>query len=269
MALETINTSPAIADFTPLSEHQEATPVSFFGAKSVLHLHSAAAKLKISKDDIDSQPAIARLQDDAAVPDDDDQITVENVDIWVSSQHLTIFSQPKSMGVQIAYPTITVHAQEGATVFLGLNLSDSNTPDEDLVFIQLRIIPTIITDIERQDHEDGTSDQPNGHTPPVPAQALFKAISDCQELNPDPPEEGEEGGFDETAPGATGWITSENMQDFVGEDGEFRIPAGMTVMGAEDAEGALGEGAGRTRTADEVDGDGNGAEEETKWQRTG
>ena len=104
-----------------------------------------------------------------------------------------------------------------------------------------------------------------------PAQALFKAIADCQELNPDPPEEGDDE-YDETAPGATGWITSENLQDFVDENGELRIAQGATVVGEEDEEGQepswpLGQGAGRSRTADELDTE-DGAEEETKWQRT-
>ena len=68
-----------------------------------------------------------------------------------------------------------------------------------------------------------------------PSQALFKAISDCQELNPDPPEDGDE--VDETAPGATGWITSENMQDFLDENGELRVPEGVPVIGEEQEEG--------------------------------
>lgn len=153
-------------------------------------------------------------------------------------------------------------------MFLGLNLSDSNTADEDIVFIQLRIIPTTIehhTPLSETDQ----GQQTNGDTTTSnPSQALFKAISDCQELNPDPPEEGDED-FDETAPGATGWITSENMQDFMDENGEFRIPQGAAVYGEEDGEvaGGLGDGAGRTRTATEVDAE-DCAEDETKWQRT-
>ena len=106
-----------------------------------------------------------------------------------------------------------------------------------------------------------------------PDLALFNAISACQELNPDPPEEGEEGGLDETAPGATGWITSENMADFMDENGEFKMPEGVTVIGDDSAEGTngvngLGGGAGRTRTHAEADAE-DGADEEAKWQRTG
>ena len=81
---------------------------------------------------------------------------------------------------------------------------------------------------------------------------------------------GDEDEYDETAPGATEWITSENMADFLDENGELRIPQGATVVGDEDSEQPswpLGQGAGRSRTADELEAD-NGAEEETKWQRT-
>lgn len=103
-----------------------------------------------------------------------------------------------------------------------------------------------------------------------PAKALFKAIADCQELNPDPPDgDGEDGEFDETAPGATGWITSENMGDFMDENGEFKMPEEITVIGGPyEVPGALGEGAGHTRSAAEIDAE-DGAGEDGKWQRTG
>lgn len=271
MELDNITTSPQVEDFTPLSQHQEQTPASFFDAKAVLHLHSPAASLKISPADLESQPALADLQDTTRSTDNDGDVLIPNIDVWVTSTHLILFSPAKSTGARIPYPTITVHAQDGAAVFLGLNLSDNNTPDEDLVFIQSRIIPTTIAPLEPQAQQDAEqSPQTNGHTPPSPSQALFKAISDCQELNPDPPQDGDdedgEGGFDETAPGATGWITSENMADFMDENGEFRMPEGGVVYGGAESEG-LGEGAGRTRTADEVDGE--DAQDETKWQRTG
>lgn len=109
------------------------------------------------------------------------------------------------------------------------------------------------------------------------ATALFKAISDCQELNPDPDpsDEGEED--QSTEPGAGGWITSDNMADFMDENGNFRVPEDMTVIGGEDeVAGAaeeeatnLGEGAGRTRTAAELDAEDGAADgEDSKWQRT-
>ena len=72
-------------------------------------------------------------------------------------------------------------------------------------------------------------------------------------------------GLPPPVPGSGGWITAENMGEFFDEEGNWR------------GEG-LGPGAGRVRTADEVDGEevnGDGDEEEegdgdgeTKWRRT-
>ncbi|KAK4501960.1 hypothetical protein PRZ48_007770 [Zasmidium cellare] len=252
--MEQITTAPAVADFTPLSEHQAQTPGTFFGSRPVLHLHAIS---NITAEHTDLQ----RL--------------TSPVDVYVTSQHLILFSPSASLGFQIPYPTITVTAQDGADVLLELNLSDDDTADEDIEFLQMRITPERIEKHGEEAEEQasagaGTNGTTSGNDIST---ALYKAISDCQELNPDPrgeDDEDGEGGFDETAPGATGWITSENMADFVDEDGNFRMPAGMTVVGGEEEEGAatLGAGAGTTRTATEVDGGGD-EEEESKWQRTG
>jgi len=53
------------------------------------------------------------------------------------------------------------------------------------------------------------------------------------------------------------------------ENGEFKMPEGVTFIdGAEGESRALGEGAGRTRSATEFDAE-NGGAEDGKWQRTG
>lgn len=287
MSLLATNTAPSIEEYTPLSEHQQQTPGSFWGGKLVLHLRSTGADLKVSNEDLLSQPALAGLRPSSSNGSESEEI-LGGIDVWVLSRcdhmqltprvrptaningsHLTLWSTSTQKGVEIQYQSITVHAQEGDAVFLGLNLSDNNTADEDLEFIQLRIIPASIEPAEHSEQSDAPQ-QPNGnHATPSPSQALFKAISDCQELNPDPPEDDSER-FDETAPDATGWITSENMQDFMDENGELRIPEGATVYGNEDGSAdvdGLGEGAGRTRTAAELDAE-DGAEDATKWQRT-
>jgi nucleotide-sensitive chloride channel 1A len=173
-----------------------------------------------------------------------------------------LWSSSASTGVVIPYTAITVHAQVGSAVLLELNLSDSNiTPDEDIEHLQLRITPTSIA------HNASTKStgSVNG-SGENPSTALYKAIGDCQELNPDPMDRDsdEDSAFDETAPGATGWITSENVADFEDENGNFQMPEGVTVIGDEDEE-PLGQGAGRVRTAQEVDGD---DDEGGKWQRT-
>ncbi len=197
---------------------------------------------------------------------------------------MILWSNTRSIGIQIPYPTISLHAEDGVAVLLQLTLSDPNTTaDEDLQVITPRLVP----------HTAGL----NGDIPPPiahsdaymtgeatavsPQQRLYNAISACQELNPDPNLDGDDDedgmGFDETAPGATGWITSENMADFVDEDGNFRMPEGATMIGGEEdgvdgeagvPQNGLGPGAGTTRTAAERDST-DGAEDEGKWQRTG
>ena len=273
MALEPIQTPPSLDDFTLLSSHQEQTPGTFFGGKPVLHLHSPGATVKISKQDLEAQSSLAALLPSGAtspIDNTEDPVRISGVGVWVTSRQLTLWSEELSHGVQIPYTSIVVHAQEGNAVLLGLNLADANTPDEDMTFVQLHIIPTEIADLGPAGQE-GEAEQTNGDSV-KPDLALFNAISACQELNPDPPAEGE-GEFDETAPGATGWITSENMADFMDENGEFKVPEGVTVYGEEEggADGAgegLGDGAGRARTAAEMDAE-DGAQDDGKWQRTG
>ncbi|WPG98594.1 Hypothetical protein R9X50_00138700 [Acrodontium crateriforme] len=260
MAFEAVSIAPTAADFTPLNEHQEQTPDTFFGGKPVLHLHCSDAKLRISKFDLSSQPHFAALQDSTSAGTEDEIVEISNVAVWVTSRYFTIFASASSKGVQISYQTISIHAQDGDAVLLELNLSDPNASDDEMMFLQLRIVPG---EIEQQaangDHANGSAANP--------AAVLYNAISACQELNPDPPSDDEGEGFDETAPGATGWITSENMHDFVDEDGNFKMPDSVTMIGGEEETGGLGEGAGRTRTAAEADGD-DGPEDDTKWQRT-
>lgn len=279
MALDTLNSAPVLEDFTPLNEYNSQTPGTFFGGKAVLHFHAPNSTLKIPIDQFAATSDFQRLSGGIdQPPSSDGHIHLAGVDVWVTSRHVLLFAAAPSSGLQISYPTITVTAQDGEDVLLELNLSDANTADEDIQFVQIRIVAGNVQHATQVD--GGASNGTTSHND-APT-ALFKAISDCQELNPDPPQAGEEGedGFDETAPGATGWITSENMGDFMDENGNFRMPEGMTVIGGEEEEDTaaaaaaltapLGEGAGRTRTADELDAEhGAGEDEENKWQRTG
>ncbi|KAK4565913.1 hypothetical protein LTR86_003762 [Recurvomyces mirabilis] len=270
MAYETTRVAPRTSDFTELSVHQVQTPGTFFGGQAVLHLQCASSKLRIARDEIATQPDFSALGE--TTNDDGLDVEIASIDVWVTSRHLTLWSTAKNIGIQLPYTTITLHAQDRDAVLLQLSLSDANTTaDEDLESLTLHIVPNAAgmsettTSVE-QDHPNG-----NGHAT-SPQQRLYEAISACQELNPDPNPEGsdEEGAFDETAPGASGWITSENMGDFVDEDGNFRMPEGMTVVGgAEDEEVVpLGAGAGTRRTAADLDVE-DGDNDDGKWQRTG
>lgn len=133
---------------------------------------------------------------------------------------------------------------------LSLNDTESVNADEDIDVLELILLPP---------SPDANTAQPS------PIQEIFAAMNTCADLHPDP-EDDEEGAPDLTAPGATGWITADNMDEFLDEDGNFK---GATIIGGEE----LGPGAGtvRPREGDEEEQSAtngvNGHEE--KYQRTG
>jgi len=164
-----------------------------------------------------------------------------------------------------------------------LILSDAkNTADEDLETLEVHLTPTPST----SDTAPEESTTISGRTQ-TPAQQLYAAVSACADLHPDPSsdDDGEDGnedggveGYESAAPGAGGWITAENMAQFMDEDGNFRMPEHVAGAGVADAgeigdegeeeglERGLGMGAGRVRRAEEfADAD---AEDESKWRRT-
>lgn len=89
MSLTTITTAPTVDGFTPLSEHHEQTPGSFFVGKPVLHLQAPASKLQISKDELEATEAVKALvatTDDAAV-DAEGLVEIQDIDVWVTSRY--------------------------------------------------------------------------------------------------------------------------------------------------------------------------------------
>lgn len=159
--------------------------------------------------------------------------------------------------------------------------------------VSVTLIPTASappTNLQHNAMAEGTeaaSDDPlatEGEPEQTPVVALFTALSDCSNLHPDPVQEGDEedgesrlmqaglimpgnsqGGLPPAMPGSGGWITAENMHEFLDEDGNFVGPDDGGTAAAED----LGPGAGTIRTReDEMDTAGEGTED-TKWQRTG
>jgi nucleotide-sensitive chloride channel 1A len=82
MAIRHLDTAPKIEDFTPLQEHQEQTPTTFFGAKPVLYA-------RISGLTISARPA--QLQQDAAffrfnIETEGEDVLIKDVEIWVNSE---------------------------------------------------------------------------------------------------------------------------------------------------------------------------------------
>lgn len=292
-AIAEVHDEPQLDSFIPLSQYEAQTPGTFFDGKPVLHFYACKTYITLPLVAQQKHRALATLTHlvESAAPQEGNT-RIDDIDVWVTDKCLTLYSKTTNGGCRIPYPAITITAVDGAAVLLELNLSDSNTTaDDDIEYFQLKIFPTNVehgTDLEQKTASiaNGT----NGTTPSneMLTAGLFKAIADCQELNPDPPGPGEEDGdageaaFDETAPGATGWITSENMDQFVDADGNFRMPEGVTFVGGEEEEAQdeeddndgtiqngvqepLGQGAGRTRTATEA---GVEREDESKWRAT-
>ncbi|OJD33044.1 fpd1 benzoylformate decarboxylase [Diplodia corticola] len=279
MAFEKLTTAPVATDFTSLEEHQSQTPGTFFGAKPVLHLHSANSQLVVSHADLEGQSLFLDLRAASAASTNgptangestNTQVIIPSLDVWVTSQNLLIFSPTTSTGVSLSYPDITLHAiqrltlpggpeTQGLYMQLSLNASDF-TPDEDLQTLEATLVPSSS----------------------VTTAALFAAVSACADLNPDPADsdsEAEGGGGDDDIqigglPGAGGWITSDNVHEHVDAEGNFIGFGG----------GALGAGAGTVRAREEDGGSAGGEEEagredggeggaaasgeETKWRRT-
>jgi nucleotide-sensitive chloride channel 1A len=164
---------------------------------------------------------------------------------------------PTSTGVAIPYPTIAIHATMKykttiEALYLNLSLNDAETvnEEEDIQSLEVHVLPpsyatqpenTCITDI-------------------------YTAMTTCADFHPDPDASDDEDGddiLDDSAPGASGWITADNMDEYMDEEGNFR---GM-VIGEE-----LGPGAGTVRTrghGDEGSNGVNGADgHEGKYHRT-
>jgi nucleotide-sensitive chloride channel 1A len=138
-------------------------------------------------------------------------------------------------------------------LYMSLSLNDPETvnEDEDIQTLELTILPP------------SYASSPGAEC----IKDIFTAMNTCADLHPDPDASDDEGGadiLDDSAPGASGWITAENMDEYMDENGNF---AGMVIGGEE-----LGPGAGTVRTREEAD-DGangvNGASHEEKYHRTG
>ncbi|KAK4164958.1 regulator of volume decrease after cellular swelling-domain-containing protein [Cladorrhinum sp. PSN259] len=295
MSLTTIRSPPSLSDYTPLSEHQEQTPESFYDAKPVLYYHGVGAKAWIPKSqrgklpffpaDLETAPT---APENVGLADAAEESVEQTVDLLVNSRTLTIFSPAAESGLSIPYPQISIHAlktlasSDGSSkfpsVYLQLELAEGGS-DEDFETVELTLIPSSSSSTAQP--EDIAKSE---------AVKLFEAISECSNLNPDPIQEGDEddddedggriifegdhqpyeaidgftgvfagagdGGLPPAMPGSGGWITAENVDEFFDADGNW--------IGGEEEEGGisgeLGEGAGVVHAREE-EGDGvNGHE---------
>jgi len=167
----------------------------------------------------------------------------------------------------LPYQTIALHAlseQEGQQcVLLEITPPEANQiPDEDdLEYLDLKLIPLSLAE-ETQEGEDHThgSNGVNGNSASSPVKSIFNAISACSELNPDPDMEE----YEEPSIGTGGWITSENMDQYVDAEGNF-TGAPLLGTGAGTVRPRGDEGDEQYEDADEEDG---GEDDATKWRRT-
>jgi nucleotide-sensitive chloride channel 1A len=140
------------------------------------------------------------------------------------------------------------HASTTEALYLNLSLNDAETvnDEEDIQTLELTLLPP-----NYANHPENTC-----------IKDLYDAMNTCANMHPDPDASDEDGeDMDDTAPGASGWITADNMDEYVDEDGNF---SGM-VIGEE-----LGPGAGTVRTRDEEESGVNNVEgHEEKYHRTG
>jgi chloride channel, nucleotide-sensitive, 1A len=224
---------------------------------------------------------------------------------------LLLFAGKSETGVSIPYPSISLHAIQtlptpapdasstgaGQGLYMQLVVSPESD-EEELDTIALTIIPSSTPSSPPPPQQETTPDTQ------TEAQQIFEALSACSNLHPDPVVQGD-GDDDEEGMGGSmafragliqagrsdgglppsfaegGWITAENMHEFVDSEGNFIGGGGDgnddEEMGEEGGEGEgvggpLGPGAGTVRGRDENGGghgeDGDGEGEGTKWQRT-
>ncbi|KAF2232852.1 hypothetical protein EV356DRAFT_534357 [Viridothelium virens] len=298
MAVNIVHSAPAIENFTPLAEHQEQTPETFFGGKPVLHFHSTDAQLLIEKEALEANEAFSRLYSaqheptragasvngDAAANATHTQITVPDIDIWVTSENFILYSPTTRHGLTLSYPTISLHALQHLTppsaisgspavpaLYIQLFLTSPSISD-DIDTLEFSLVPAPSTPSAPSQSSEELPEDGAAHPITSSAEQLYAAVSACAELHPDPrtpgeQEEGEQEDGDESRiPGAGGWITSENMADFMDEEGNFigfgggLGPGAGTIRGRDDADAGEAEGA--------ADVDGGEEGEETKWRRS-
>lgn len=193
-----------------------------------------------------------------------------------------------------AIKTIGTGETKYPSVFLQLELSpDGGADDDDFETVELTLIPpsapaaTAASASEAQQTETEEEPTIGKKQPDNEATKLYKAISACSDLNPDPVEEGDEdddydddrivfegdaiegfqgvfagsnsGGLPPPMPGSSGWITAENVHEYFDEQGNWiggEEEVEIEIEGEEDGGvngGELGEGAGIVRRREDVE----------------
>ncbi|GIK00177.1 hypothetical protein Aspvir_004197 [Aspergillus viridinutans] len=326
--MEPLRSAPEASSFVLLADHQSRTPASFHSGPPVLHYHSKQCKLVILERDLLSTPALnairgstptangssdhtstAAASNNAAADGEEgreNELVVDSVDVWVTSDKFLLYAPTVAAGVSIPYPSISLHAIQrlrlpGSTAEVqGLYMQiatpaapGTSTEDDEEESITLTIVPPTgaeytggATTAAAPSAEDAMEDQ-SEKLEETPVQMMYAAVSACSNLHPDPMEEDDEegdgdedsimrsgfvtmgsadGGLPPPMDGSSGWITAENMHEYFDEEGNW-------IGGGEEPSLPLGPGAGTVRQregegAEGDEGQGEGDDEETKWRRT-
>ncbi|KAK4239369.1 hypothetical protein C8A03DRAFT_42978 [Achaetomium macrosporum] len=210
MSLQTVRSPFALSDYTPLSDHQEQTPESFYDGKPVLYYHATGAKAWIPKSqrgklpffpaDLSSEPT---APENSALNGQTEENVEQKVDLFVNSQNLSIFCPSAECGISIPYQQVSIHAiktlrasssssdRTFPSVYLQLELAEGGAGDDEFETVELTLIPppegSTTTSAQADPATAGTATSSISE-----AAKLFEAISECSNLNPDPVQDGDD-----------------------------------------------------------------------------
>lgn len=86
-ALEALDFVPTVDKFTPLSEHQEQTPGTFFDGPPVLHLHAPNTHITLPLASHQKHQPLKSLAENASADAArESNVRIEDVDVWVTSK---------------------------------------------------------------------------------------------------------------------------------------------------------------------------------------
>jgi nucleotide-sensitive chloride channel 1A len=99
--MEVIHDAPVLTNFVLLADHQAQTPSSFYTGPPVLYYRCTGASLSILRSDLESSPALSKLNAPATGATsnalangrsngthEDDEVVITNLDCWVSSEYV-------------------------------------------------------------------------------------------------------------------------------------------------------------------------------------
>lgn len=217
-------------------------------------------------------------------------VSIVSLMLFFRHRNLTLFNPTKSIGLSIPYPAISLHAVQTSPdptdtskqvqgLYLQLELTDGEAGDDDdgekgFDFIEVTLYPSAAF--------SPSTEEASATTTAPDTQTMFAAIATCSNLHPNPSSDADEDMDDDEAddriifegsvgyegisglpgvqrgtvdgalpppfPGSGGWITAENVGEYFDEEGNW-------IGGSNGNEEGLGEGAGRVRTRDEVEGE--------------